>query len=860
MKFKAKKSIIITVVTALMAVALGICAVVFSTKSNDHGDFNGTYRLTAFADGKASYSKINVFGREVDVSSTISIASNDGNYTLYLSVIDLGDLISTENSIIPDFNIGYKFGVGEYFTGNNQSGLSNVVYSSLTSGDSTLNVTDLGLDENMFSNPYFVIVELPSSTQLNGSANVILAEKHTLEAVEGQSATCSADGWNSYYKCTDEGCTKFFADSVGETEISDLEAWKLGDGKIEALPHTVVTDEAVAPNCTEEGLTQGSHCSVCGKTLVAQQTVNALGHTEVIDDAVSATCTKTGLTEGKHCSECGEILVAQQTVEALGHNYVNHICSRCGDLEKVADENGVYYQLTANSDASGYHFVVCGKTVDLTHDFYTKYAYNNEANTLVLENEIDGYPVTEIGEKALANYVLNENGEVVTGTTETSIKNIVVPENIETIGEMAFLDNFNIKSTVFLAQSVTLLGEAGDTKTVPFYGCTTSSTNNKTRITVYYHTIIGVENWGQVRRNGSTGYVIGKNGDGTLVSSGWDYARAKAVVNLNGVTDSTLTEEVANEILAKYYPVLTTTTFAIDETIEANLAVDFAKYDINENGINYKCVFTPKLDTDANNYTHVTYSVSYSVAKVIDVYSEVAFSYYGTTVKKGNITPVVVDLDDFNAGLLKPSADNYVFLGFASKNGEALEFGDGNDIANKNVTLYVIWGHSKVSTAFTASVNTSGSAPSAPVSDSIDGKWYDNSWNEVSSLTTDNLIVYTRTKFTMTVSLNRGGTDTNRVFIEKDSVQILGEKVSGNVVGGVTKVSTIDIYEGNVTFTITDKVLTITTDKVTYNIYVKEINWLGKDSNKRDIKFHGDSEVNADTKEIAGNVTLVLGY
>ena len=54
-------------------------------------------------------------------------------------------------------------------------------------------------------------------------------------------------------------------------------------------------------------------------------------HTEVIDAAVSATCTETGLTEGKHCSVCNEVIVAQQTV-AAGHIYGDDlICDLCGD-------------------------------------------------------------------------------------------------------------------------------------------------------------------------------------------------------------------------------------------------------------------------------------------------------------------------------------------------------------------------------------------------------------------------------------------------------------------------------------------------------------------------------------------------
>ncbi len=42
------------------------------------------------------------------------------------------------------------------------------------------------------------------------------------------------------------------------------------------LPHTVVMDEAVAPTYTHTGLTEGSHCSVCHETIVAQEIVPML--------------------------------------------------------------------------------------------------------------------------------------------------------------------------------------------------------------------------------------------------------------------------------------------------------------------------------------------------------------------------------------------------------------------------------------------------------------------------------------------------------------------------------------------------------------------------------------------------------
>ncbi len=74
---------------------------------------------------------------------------------------------------------------------------------------------------------------------------------------------------------------------------------------------------------------------------------NGCGHTEgtyldhdiVIDEAVEPTCTENGLTEGEHCSRCDEATVEQETVDALGHSWVDatteapKTCEDCGETE-----------------------------------------------------------------------------------------------------------------------------------------------------------------------------------------------------------------------------------------------------------------------------------------------------------------------------------------------------------------------------------------------------------------------------------------------------------------------------------------------------------------------------------------------
>ena len=67
------------------------------------------------------------------------------------------------------------------------------------------------------------------------------------------------------------------------------------------------------PTCTEKGQT-GVVCHKCGKVKDKKDDLEPTGHTPVTDPAVAPTETTDGLTEGSHCGVCGAVLTAQEVI------------------------------------------------------------------------------------------------------------------------------------------------------------------------------------------------------------------------------------------------------------------------------------------------------------------------------------------------------------------------------------------------------------------------------------------------------------------------------------------------------------------------------------------------------------------
>ena len=125
---------------------------------------------------------------------------------------------------------------------------------------------------------------------------------------------------------------------------------KCGESYGELASHTPVIAAGKEVTCTEDGITEGSYCSVCMEVLVAQEVIPHQGHAVVIDEMREPTCTEKGLTEGKHCSACGEVLVAQKEINANGHSEIKHE----GKAPTCTESGYAAYVTCANCDYTTY--------------------------------------------------------------------------------------------------------------------------------------------------------------------------------------------------------------------------------------------------------------------------------------------------------------------------------------------------------------------------------------------------------------------------------------------------------------------------------------------------------------------------
>ena len=185
--------------------------------------------------------------------------------------------------------------------------------------------------------------------------------------------------------------------------------------------------------------------SASGKTASIDITVveSCIEHTPVVDEAVAPTCTETGLTQGSHCEKCGEILTAQEEIPALGHEWGEEIvyvwaeddsavtaCRVCVrnaehtlDLETVPVVRRVA-TVSPTEDAEGAYNIVSGAFENEACEVQEKAGGAIPAlgslDVLALPRDL-----WEIGDEAFTNLICQA---------------VVIPDGCRSIGLFAFAD------------------------------------------------------------------------------------------------------------------------------------------------------------------------------------------------------------------------------------------------------------------------------------------------------------------------------------------------------------------------------------------------------------------------------------
>ncbi len=158
--------------------------------------------------------------------------------------------------------------------------------------------------------------------------------------------------------------------------------------KLPAKGHTAVIDKGIEPIC-REGKTEGSHCSVCGRVLKAQETLPAIHEKEAVD-GYKPTCTEHGCTDKTYCRLCGKIFSYSQALPPLGHNYEYGTCTQCGILNinpdtKISDVGDIGSICTFGKYIDSYYI-----DADTDHGTYFQYT-----------KDIEWYVLAKSGNKVL---------------------------------------------------------------------------------------------------------------------------------------------------------------------------------------------------------------------------------------------------------------------------------------------------------------------------------------------------------------------------------------------------------------------------------------------------------------------------
>lgn len=202
--------------------------------------------------------------------------------------------------------------------------------------------------------------------------------KTTIKAPCGSSAHDYAKKYSRTFVATEHTLTEWLADFTVNGDVMTTTVYRECIYCGEAFDLTTHTTSGwivdTETTCTTEG-NKHLECLDCGNRYDA--IIPATGHTEVVDKAISATCTEAGLTEGKHCSVCSTILVEQTVVDALGHDtgdWYESLASSCTEKgEERTDCSRCDYFETRETQPNGHSYTAVITVPTCTEGGYTTY-------------------------------------------------------------------------------------------------------------------------------------------------------------------------------------------------------------------------------------------------------------------------------------------------------------------------------------------------------------------------------------------------------------------------------------------------------------------------------------------------------